>query len=172
MNYISSIILFFLIIFTITPVCLSQDSDQLNLPVGAKMRLGKGRANRIAFSPDSKKLAVATDIGIWVYDAQTGKEIDLFTGGTGIFNSVDFSPDGNTLVSDINGNYLCMWDVNTGRQIRTFFGHSHYSINIIKFSPDGKIFASGGSGGDLKMWNAETGQQTHLFQMVCRGSGI
>ena len=164
MNYISSIILSFLIAFTLTPVCLSQDSGQLNLPDGAKMRLGKGRANRIAFSPDSKKLAVATDIGIWVYDAQTGKEIDLFTGGTGVFNSVDFSPDGNTLVSDINGNYLCMWDVNTGRQIRTFFGHSHYSINSIKFSPDGKIFASGGSGGDLKMWNAETGQQTHLFR--------
>ncbi|MYF55729.1 T9SS type A sorting domain-containing protein [Candidatus Poribacteria bacterium] len=164
MNYISSIILSFLITFTLTPVCLSQDSGQLNLPDGAKMRLGKGRNNGIAYSPDSKKLAVATDIGIWIYDAQTGEELDLFTGGTGVCNSVAFSPDGNTLVSDINGNYLCMWDVNTGRQIRTFFGHSHYSINNIKFSPDGKIFASGGSGGDLKMWDAETGQQTHLFR--------
>ena len=128
------------------------------------MRLGKGRVNRITFSPDSKTLAVATDIGIWIYDAQTGKELDLFTGGTGVFNSVAFSPDGNTLVSDINGNYLCMWDVNTGRQIYTFFGHSHYVISAIAFSPDGKTIASGGSGGDVKFWNAETGQQIHLFR--------
>ena len=163
MNYISSIILSFLIAFAITPVCLSQDSGQLNLPDGAKMRLGKGRNNGIAYSPDSKNLAVATDIGIWLYDAQTGEELDLFTGGTGVCNSVDFSPDGNTLVSDINGNYLCMWDVNTGRQIRTFFGHSHYVISAIAFSPDGKTLVSGGSGGDVKFWNAETGEYIRRF---------
>ncbi len=127
------------------------------------MRLGKGRANGIAYSPDSKTLAVATDIGIWIYDALTGKELDLFTGGTGVFRSFAFSPDGNTLVSDINGNYLCMWDVNTGRQIRTFFGHSHYVISAIAFSPDGKTIASGGSGGDVKFWNAETGEYIHRF---------
>ena len=163
MNYISTIILSFLMTFTITSVCLSQDSGQFHLPDGAKMRLGKGRANDIAYSPDSKKLAVATDIGIWLYDAQTGKELDLFTGGTGVFESVAFSPDGNTLVSDINGNYLCMWDVNTGTQIRTFFGHSHFVISAIAFSPDGKTIASGGSGGDVKFWNAETGEYIHRF---------
>lgn len=163
MNYISSILLSFLITFTITPLCLSQDTGQLNLPDGAKMRLGKGRANDIAYSPDSERLAVATDIGIWIYDTQTGKELDLFTGGTGLFESVAFSPDGNTLVSDINGNYLCMWDVNTGRQIRTFFGHSQYVISAISFSPDGKTIVSGGSGGDVKFWNAETGEYIYRF---------
>lgn len=163
MNYILSIILSILIAFTITPVCLSQDSGQFHLLVGAKMRLGKGRANGIAYSPDSKKLAVATDIGIWIYDAQTGEELDLFTGGTGVFESIAFSPDGKTLVSDINGNYLCMWDVNTGRQIRTFFGHSHFVISAISFSPDGKTIVSGGSGGDVKFWNAETGEYIHRF---------
>lgn len=163
MNCISTIILSFLITFTITSVCLSQDSGQFHLPDGAKMRLGKGRANDIAYSPDSKKLAVATDIGIWIYDAQTGKELDLFTGGTGVFESVAFSPDGNALVSDINGNYLCMWDVNTGTQIRTFFGHSHFVITVISFSPDGKTIASGGSGGDVKFWKAENGEYIHRF---------
>lgn len=163
MKYISTIILTFLIACINTPVCLSQDSGQFHLPDGAKMRLGKGRANDIAYAPDSKKLAVATDIGIWIYDAQTGKELDLFTGGTGVFESVAFSPDGNTLVSDINGNYLCMWDVNTGAQIRTFIGHSHFVISAIAFSPDGMTIASGGSGGDVKFWNAETGEYIHRF---------
>ena len=38
----------------------SQDYTQWNLPDGAKARIGKGRINEIAYSPDGTQLAVAT----------------------------------------------------------------------------------------------------------------
>ena len=41
------------------------------------MRLGKGWIKDIAFSPDGTQFAVATMIGIWIYDAHTGAEIAL-----------------------------------------------------------------------------------------------
>ena len=56
-----------------------EDYTQWELPKKAKARLGKGRVNRIKFAPDSTHLAVETDIGIWLYDANTGEEIALFT---------------------------------------------------------------------------------------------
>ena len=52
----------------------AQDYTKWKLPEGAKARLGKGRINEIKYSSDSRRLAVASSIGIWLYDTRTGKE--------------------------------------------------------------------------------------------------
>ena len=44
---------------------------QWNLPKDAKTRLGKGSINEIQYSPDGQFLAVASGIGIWLYDVAT-----------------------------------------------------------------------------------------------------
>ena len=41
------------------------------LPQDVTMRLGKGVAYDIAYSPDGTQLAVASSIGVWLYDAPT-----------------------------------------------------------------------------------------------------
>lgn len=51
-----------------------------HLPKDAKARLGKGRIGEIQYSPDGTRLAVASTIGIWFYDARTYQEVALFTG--------------------------------------------------------------------------------------------
>ena len=62
------------------PNAFSQDYTKWGLPEGVKMRLGKGTiTGNIAFSPDSSLLAVASYIGIWIYDGHTGKELNLIT---------------------------------------------------------------------------------------------
>ena len=82
------------VVLTLTTNIFAQDSPQWHLPEGAKARIGKGRVNEVKCSPDGTKLAVASSIGIWIYDAQTGEEIDLLTGHTDSVYSVAFSPDG------------------------------------------------------------------------------
>ena len=80
-----------LVQIVIVPFAFAQDSPQLHLPEGAKFRLGKGTINDIAYSADSKYLAVASSIGIWIYDAQTGEELNLLKGHTGrsvVYHSV------------------------------------------------------------------------------------
>ena len=100
----------------------AQDSPQWHLPKGAKARLGKGRITDIAYSPHGNYLAVGTSIGVWIYDVQTGAELDLLTGHTAPIESLAFSPDGSMVASG-NGFWdrtLRLWDVPTGQQHTTF----------------------------------------------------
>ena len=95
----------------------AQDYTRWNLPDGAKARLSKGRLNDIVYSPDGTRLAVGSNIGIWLYDAHTRAEIALLTGHTGVVMSVAYSPDGGTLASGSGrgDGTIRLWDATTGR---------------------------------------------------------
>ena len=147
-NKLHLILASILAILVFTPNTFAQDSPQWHLPEGAKARLGKGSIFEIAYSPDGTRLAVAGSIGIWLYDAQTGEELDLLTGHTGRVYSVAFSTDGNTIASGGGDKTVRLWDANTGRHIRTFTGHTGL-VSSVAFSPDGNKIASGSYDGTV-----------------------
>ena len=74
----------------------AQDYTQWELPEGAIARLGKGGIRKIQYSPDNRFLAVASTIGIWIYDAVTLQEALLFAGNVDGISCVSLSPDGRT----------------------------------------------------------------------------
>ncbi|MCE2451113.1 MAG: PD40 domain-containing protein, partial [Candidatus Latescibacteria bacterium] len=89
-----------ILLFLFSLNTFAQDYAQWSLPEGAKMRLGKGRlSGNIAYSPDGTRLAVASSIGIWLYDTATHQEVALLTGHNLWGWSVAFSPDGQTIAS-------------------------------------------------------------------------
>ena len=140
-NKLHLILASILAILVFTPNTFAQDSPQWHLPEGAKARLGKGSIFEIAYSPDDTRLAVADSIGIWLYDAQTGEELNLLTGHTGGVSSVAFSPDGNTIASGSADGTVRLWDANTGTLMHTFTGHTDW-VESVAFSPDGNTIAS------------------------------
>ena len=80
-------------------------------------------------------------------------------------HSVNFSPDGKTLVSgsdDKTIKTIKIWNVETGQEIRTLKGHGGpvYSVN---FSPDGKTLVSGSDDKTIILWDVKTGQKLHTF---------
>ena len=109
---------FFLLPLTLLWVCVAfvqvspaQDYTRWGLPEGALARLGKGYLDGIAYSPDGTRLAVASTVGIWLYDAHTGTEVALLTRSEGLQTSMAFSPDGSTLASGGWDGTILLWDM-------------------------------------------------------------
>ena len=128
------------------------------LPEGAKVRLGKGSINDIKFSPDGTRFAVATTIGVWMYDAQTGKEISLFKGDRQDIKGVAFSKDGRFLVSANSAGGIPRWNATTGELHSIFVKENVRSLNTAVFSADGtKLVSVSGLHDEIQVWNLSDG---------------
>ena len=117
---LSSILLTLLILLNVyLPSSFAQDPSLFSLPEGAKARLGQGWINELKYSPDGTRLAVASSIGVWLYDAQTYEEIALLTEHTQGVNSIAFSPNSGTLASGGRNGTIRLWDAVTGERQQT-----------------------------------------------------
>ena len=145
---------------------IAQDVMQWNLPESAKARLSKGYIADIKYSPDGKFLAVASGIGIWLYDVTVHQEASLIAGNTSFQNDcLAFSPDGRILVSGNVDGTITLYDRIAGTQ-KTLTGHNGEYITCIALSPDGKILASSNREGTIRLWDAITGEAKYTLMHV------
>ena len=79
-------------------------------------------------------------------------ELRTLMGNGQLMNSVALSADGRLAVSVSNDQTLKVWDVPTGRELRTLEGHSE----SVALSADGRLAVSGDS--ILKVWDVPTGR--------------
>ena len=84
---------------------------QLSLPVSTIARLGKGSINAIQYAPDGTRFAVASSLGIWIYDTATFQESDLLTGHTDGVTNIAFSSDGRWLASGSRDGTVLLWKI-------------------------------------------------------------
>ena len=159
-----------LVLFFSITLCIShtfaqyEPSTQIGLPDGTIARFGKGSIRGIAYSPDGTQIAVTTSIGVWLYDAQTGKELDLITGkNRGGSSTIVFSPDHKkTVTFNWWGTKVQLWNAQTGKQIKTLTGHKG-EINGIVFSPNSKTIATASDDKTIRLWNARTGKNLKIL---------
>ncbi len=121
-----------------------------------------GRCLRIAFCPDGKIIATLNGLGdLCLYDANSGKHLRTIEGAS----IVAFSPDGRMIATGGDTDHrrnlfnFHLYDVDTGKLIRTFIGHTHI-IRSVAFSLDGRMIATGGGSRDstVRLWETQTGR--------------
>ena len=172
-----SLLMFPIIFMFVTGLSVSVAEDYIKnyLPEGAIARFGKGYVFDFEYSPDGTRLAVASTIGVWLYDTQTSEELKLLTGHTDYVLNVDFSSDSKTLLSESgDGSWspkmIKLWDVTTGEPKATLTEHKG-EVNYIAFSPDGETLATADDDNAIRLWNTTTGEPKatltgHRYQVL------
>lgn len=127
-----------------------------HLPDGAKERFGKGWIRDVEFSPDGKKFAVATTIGVWIYDSLTGAEENLLEDSliSGA-ETLSYAPFDSMLAVAHEDFTIRLWNPtirDQKRPIPALRGHTK-RINAIMFSHDGKMIASASDDQTIRLWN-------------------
>ncbi len=97
------------------------------------------------------------------YQRHIGKELVGFLGSlnlkhTSIVKACAISPDGKTVVSASYDKTLKLWELESGKEIRTFLGHED-GVNSCAISPDGKTLVSASRDKTLKLWELESGKE-------------
>ena len=149
-----------------TVTALKGDYVRWHLPNGAAARLGKGSIEgsdrAVALSLDGRTLAVASKIGVWLYETATARALSLLPSERPVY-SVAFSVGGIVAAGLLNG-MVELWEVETGERIGTL-RHGGPATSVV-FSPDGTVLASGGFGNQIiKVWEVATRRQVAMWEV-------
>jgi WD40 repeat protein len=77
--------------------------------------------------------------------------------------AVAVSPDSNFVATGSKDKSVKLWDIETGREIRSFLGHE-LAVSSVKFSPDGNFLISGSHDKTARIWDIITGKEVFVFE--------
>jgi len=129
----------------------------------ALTRWGQGSIQQIAYSPDGMRLAVATSIGVYIYDAQTMTPQQFLDAHSRVLD-IAFSPNGKTLAAGCRDHVIRLWRIDDGILVQTFRGHSR-AVDNVAFLPHGDKLLSSSSGDKTsRIWQITDGTLLYTIE--------
>jgi WD40 repeat protein len=119
-----------------------------------------GAIHSIAFSPNSRRLATASqDHTVKVWPVQMDLEELTFAGHGGPVRSVAFSPDGSSIVTASEDRTARVWTaIPTGEDLAIYVGPDF--LRTVAFSPDAdRIVSQGPERTTAVIWDGHTGEK-------------
>jgi WD40 repeat protein len=122
------------------------------------------RVLALAFSPDGTLLATGGGV-----PSRSG-ELKLWSVATGLlFRDIPdahsdtvfglcFNGDGKLLASGAADKFARVWNVQTGKLVRNFEGHTHHVLDV-SLRYDGRALVTSGADNAVKVWDVTTGEQ-------------
>jgi WD40 repeat protein len=121
--------------------------------------------NRVVFTPDGKQ-ALATGGAVIRFDLAQGKEVQRMLELQFARLGLALSRDGkHILTGHTQDNVVRLVEVETGKEIKTFEGHTA-GVNGVALSPDGTQAASAGNDKTLRLWDLKTGKELRQFKGI------
>jgi WD40 repeat protein len=163
-----------------------------DLETGQQVRSFEGVRDHnrcLAVSPDGKTVAAGqfADMGnqhgagiARLYDIGSGREIAAFSGHKEEIPNLAFSPDGKTLATCGYDKTLRLWDVATGKELRSMSGTPLHYFEFAEFTPDGSRIVSCGTEGagtnfatrawTVRVWEVASGKMLFESQKLNGGA--
>jgi len=135
---------------------------------GTLLRRLKSQKNtevyHLSFSPDGKVLAATgREDRLVLFDAATGKELDLLSNVPLTPGALAFSPDGRTLATTGDHQTLHFWELATGKdRLATPEAHQG-AVGALAVLADGKTLVSGSDDRTVRIWDLATGRPTKIL---------
>jgi WD40 repeat protein len=129
-----------------------------DLTTGKRLRELGNQVNTtggVAFTPNSRFVAVNTFQGLYLYGVLSGKELRRLPVPFGFSNLLVFAPDGQTAAMVGAGYRIHLLDVVAGRELHPAEGHA-VGPQALVFFDDGKRLASCAADGRLLVWDITT----------------
>ncbi|MGH7998433.1 MAG: protein kinase domain-containing protein [Brasilonema sp.] len=101
-------------------------------------------------------------LGVSVVPFQRWQCVGTLRGHSSMVVAVAISSDGRAIASASNDHTIKLWQLETGKLLRTFGGwfSGHSSIvHAIAFSPDGQLLATGSWDETIKLWQVSRGKE-------------
>ncbi len=87
---------------------------------------------------------------------QKGHELAVVT--------VAISPDSNYIATGSKDKSAKLWEMSTGREVRSFLGHQA-TVTSVEFAPDGKTIITGSNDKSIRFWDVLTGKEISVLYM-------
>jgi WD40 repeat protein len=119
---------------------------------------------RLALSTDGKLLAAPMGRSLQVWNLQTGQTIgDETAGHTAAVSALDFSRNGDRIVTASDDGTARIWNAVTGRELHRL-DHGGKWVRATAISPDGTLVATSALDDKVCIWQMETGKRVHALQ--------
>lgn len=114
--------------------------------------------HNVAFGPEGWQLITGGggDGTVKIWDSGSDLEARTLKGHSAWVDTVNFSPDGQHVVSGCVDGTIKIWDVITGQEVMTIAAHDK-DVNCVVYSPDSEHLASAGKDQTIKLWDAGAG---------------
>lgn len=150
---------FYCVFGVLIAMALMSSSTLIAFGQGGSTIIGRGGIRHLAASSDGKYVAVASTIGIWLYDAaDLTKQPRLISGHSEEVQQVAFSPDSTKLASASLDRTVGIWNVETGERLQTFEG-ARSGFYAVAFSANGSLIAAATTDQHtIRLWETESGR--------------